>query len=659
MAITEASTTRLHKEPTPPKELNPVTPVKQETFKEVLDRTTLNIGTVDFEDPHIDPQGGTVVPNPGNDLDSVDPGPGFEEGDAINPNEWENSDFTGDQWEVPTEPWTLQNAQNYVGEYLNTSTIPPEFYEGMEGAVPNLAESMAEAMDFTIEEALSADIPWTEHEFPDNPGLHPNVQPENTISLETSQALHANETGDDPASSFASAAYSQIVENDQFVQHFLSGSYGWKPGDMANLIGDVIGTYALVGDQSSIDPGENGVLLEQSVVGLENWAAQLRELMDNYDGTWAPYYWDVGFLPTEQGQDDPLYPVLEYDESSYTHNAENMVDMFMEEDWENIYGPFLTNIGVSLEDWMEEWGQYLIDYTHQPAQDIRETALKEKESLMAQMAPIMEQYRVSTGKTGFQDHYSSNMELENFMQQYQNATNEIDQLAWEQEQQYYDEWMANWTSNTLGIAELGAFDICHYNPDWDICNYELGDDTNFDYWEHFCGDNPEHPLCLDPNSFVEEWNPDEDGNNYDECLDPTNYFIDQFGQCHGPCCQNQGDADYDGDYPEMQASPDQFPNDQRNAFEDIWYSDWWLPDPITGEDSEVLNFMTYGTGGWTNLSEDTWNAAPAGGATGTADNGPEFNECTPCGNVESSVWWAMVNCCPGTFEDCMYNNNCN
>tara|TARA_R110002110_G_scaffold414304_1_gene643978 strand:+ start:490 stop:2442 length:1953 start_codon:yes stop_codon:yes gene_type:complete len=650
MAIAEVRNNSLHKVPAPPKELHPVAPIKQETFQEVLDRNSINIGTTDFDKPHNDYQGGAISPTPGEDIEGAELGPPYEEGGSINPNPWEEGDAIDDGSEPPDPYFPLERAEDYVAEFLKTSSIPPSFYEGFESSVPQLAESMEEMMDFTVEDALSSDLPWTEHE---GTGL----------SQASSEDLHYGETKEDPASSFSSAVMNELLDNDQFVQTFLSGQYGWKIGDQANFIGDLIGSYALAGPESGVIPDghdspQGDVIAASMTIGLENWSAKMREMMDGYTGEYAPFYWDnLGFLP---GDPDgfPLHPLLESPEDvAYQWTPEGMVDLYQNEDWETIYGPFLTRIGVSLEDWMDEWGQYLIDYSHKPAQDIRETAANQKNALMAQMAPVMEQYRTSSAKTGFQDHYSTNIELANLMASYTDASNQLDQQAWEEEQQYYDEFMADWTSNVMDLTQLGAFNICNYNPEWAMCDgWELGDEIDHDYQGGFCEDNPEHPLCLDPNDFYEDYEEDDGtGDQTDECMDPSNYFIDQFGQCHGPCCANQGDEGYSGAYPELQPDTDQFPptftdENLANSFENIWYSEWTLPE------SDVLNFLVDGQP----INEEAWNAMPSAGAPGWADDGPGVEtSCVGCGNNPQAVWSSLVNCCPGTFEECYYNNNCN
>ena len=170
----------------------------------------------------------------------------------------------------------------------------------------------------------------------------------------------------------------------------------------------------------------------------------------------------------------------------------------------------------------------------------------------------------------------------------------------------------------------------HQNKIWGhFHEYEYGDPID-NYWSGFCEDNPEHPVCVEV--IPEPWVPDDDGGGEQPCMNGVNYFVDSGGQCYTFTTNS------DWGTVQQNCCEELLENTHYGSQEDWMWTDAWDVD-----------------------GDGEGDLVQCGLASGSDDDSPECTGCQGCGNCESQLIQAMAgdfNCCPGTYEDCLYNGNC-
>ena len=182
---------------------------------------------------------------------------------------------------------------------------------------------------------------------------------------------------------------------------------------------------------------------ENPAYGVGQFLENFPSTLEGYTGQHAPEYWS-GFFDIS---DEDL--VL---------TAEEMLNAFEDEDWLELYGPWLANMGIGIDEWMEQYGEYLTPPDVNIQSDLLDTRDKMREESRSQVYQQLDSERMNMVKTGFQTSYQSASNLNNIITDFDNLINDIDNQAQEGLNNYAEGYYADWLSLNMNLAEMGAFD---------------------------------------------------------------------------------------------------------------------------------------------------------------------------------------------------------
>jgi len=202
---------------------------------------------------------------------------------------------------------------------------------------------------------------------------------------------------------------------------------------MHTLYADLPDHLGYVGE--SISVFWNEVLNREDSIGEES------------QNPYAPDYWES------------VYSIPWSDVST---TADELVDAWMDGDWMEIYGPFVSNLaqemGITVEDWMDEYGSYLEPYNPEIAQGLRSSLSEFKNEARVRVQGDLDEERMNMVKSGFTESYQNIEALNSLISDFDATVNIADADAEQDIDDYNDSWYAGFLDTMMELGELGAFE---------------------------------------------------------------------------------------------------------------------------------------------------------------------------------------------------------
>ena len=304
----------------------------------------------------------------------------------------------------------------------------------------------------------------------------------------------------DTSESFNNWANTNILSSEPFILDFLSGYTGFQVNENQGELGvsghweRLVSAYrGWTGSSESWygnpNPSFGEGLFAEDTPSLETmesdknminqWWEGLNQQMMQSSGQYAPDYWSDYFSITDE---------------DLVMSAEEMMEAFQNEDWFTLYGPWLADLGISIEDWMAEYGDYMTPPDAQILSNIEETGASLKEEAYVGVGQKLDAERMNMVKTGFQTSYQSTDNVNAIMSDFDNLMTSIDNQTQSGIQQYAEEFYNDWLSLNMSLAQDGAF------GDLDIEEEVVEEELP---WINPCDISPGLPGCpsgpFDPN----------------------------------------------------------------------------------------------------------------------------------------------------------------
>jgi len=256
--------------------------------------------------------------------------------------------------------------------------------------------------------------------------------------------------------------WSQTLGSEEYVLDYLGGYTGFQLNTsfVIEAFDEVAHWYhSWTGEGGeNYDPENPPISFEAAAEQLEaidTWDTNIGQLEGAYTGQYAPTYWSDYFSITDE---------------DIVMDAQEMMDAFLEEDWITLYGPWIANLGIDIDEWMEVYGMYLTPPDVQILSDIEETGASLKEEAYAEIGQTLDVERMNMVKTGFQTSYQSTENLNAIIGDFDTLISTIDNQTEQGMQQYAEEFYNDWLSLNQSLAQDGAFTAGCINPEAD--NYD-------------------------------------------------------------------------------------------------------------------------------------------------------------------------------------------
>tara|TARA_R110002012_G_scaffold154312_3_gene314561 strand:+ start:1510 stop:3165 length:1656 start_codon:yes stop_codon:yes gene_type:complete len=443
------------------------TPGLEELFNSVEEQGVI----VDQEDPiNTDPNlgpdtGGEYDPSPDNDFwTGVDFYAAREDARAFYDTNFSNSP-NGDgigtfHQKFGSNPGS-DGLQDYFNDKFSDSEYTLQFLGGISGGW-NLETEPTPGYNFDPASAWRKYLEW-KHVW--RLGGHPN--PANDMTQD-----EYNETGGPRA---IYEANPDIYGTDESQWSFISGGMNTASSAGFNLL------YATGGPSFDVVAPPNGVWDEgedwddQSLPGQDTWGnnqydegeeftdteqlvgalgssihtylqeVERREntLSDQFNNPHAPSYWEG------------IYSIPWQDTVT---TANEMADAWQDENWLEVYGPFISGLGITIEQFMDEYGGYLEPYNPDIPQEIQQTIGSFKNEARQRVQGDLDEERMSMVKSGFTESYQNTEALNNLINDFDATINTLDSDAAEDINNYNESWYSDFIQTMTEIGELGGFD---------------------------------------------------------------------------------------------------------------------------------------------------------------------------------------------------------
>ena len=146
-------------------------------------------------------------------------------------------------------------------------------------------------------------------------------------------------------------------------------------------------------------------------------------------------------------------------------SANDLVDDWIAGNWEEVFGPFIANLGITAEEFMNHYGAYLEPYDVTVPQDLRSGLEDIKNESRAQAHMDLEEARVNMVKSGFTESYQHVESLNELLANFDATINMADYEAEQAIDNYNESWQNGFIDTMTELAEMGAFEIETW---WDL-----------------------------------------------------------------------------------------------------------------------------------------------------------------------------------------------
>ena len=204
--------------------------------------------------------------------------------------------------------------------------------------------------------------------------------------------------------------------------------------------------YAVWTGQAPWTPSPGGTpsltQMENAIYYLEEWYGHVQDLEEGYTGEFAPPYWHYAYDISDEDT------VL---------TSQELIDAMAEEDWLEIYGPMLAGMGITVEEWFAEYGQYITAPDLELAEDIEMTRDKLIDEAYANVGADLDTEQMNMVKTGFGTQYQSTSNINQMISEFDTLINTIDTQTDAQLEGWSDEFYNSWLAENMALTAMGAF----------------------------------------------------------------------------------------------------------------------------------------------------------------------------------------------------------
>ena len=151
-------------------------------------------------------------------------------------------------------------------------------------------------------------------------------------------------------------------------------------------------------------------------------------------------------------------------------DANELVDLWNAEEWQTIFGPMIGGVGVDVEDWMEEWSEYIQPWDPTGIHQITDLRDSQTQEARIELMSVLEDQKNKIGQSGFTETYAGTQLMNDTINEFSGILDSIDTQAQASMQSEYEMWAADFWTGIQMTTELGAFDVCHYHPEWHFCD---------------------------------------------------------------------------------------------------------------------------------------------------------------------------------------------
>ena len=167
------------------------------------------------------------------------------------------------------------------------------------------------------------------------------------------------------------------------------------------------------------------------------------DIGDSYNNVHAPSYWEG------------IYNIPWADT---VVTANELADAWQDDNWLEVYGPFISGLGITIEEFMEEYGAFLEPYNPEIPQEIQDTIGSFKHEARTRVQGDLDEERMNMVKSGFTESYQNTEALNSLINDFDATINTLDSDAAEDINNYNDSWYAGFIETMTELGEIGAFD---------------------------------------------------------------------------------------------------------------------------------------------------------------------------------------------------------
>lgn len=175
-----------------------------------------------------------------------------------------------------------------------------------------------------------------------------------------------------------------------------------------------------------------------------------KESMAGYMGGYIPEYW---------------HGLYSLPDANLVMDNEEMIDAWTGDDYFSMIAPFIAGLGITVDEWMEQYGSYLEPYDLTVSQGIRDDINVLKDEARTAVSGSLEEEKMNMVKTGFEQTYQSTQNINDIFSMFDNTLNALDSQGELDLNQYNQGWYSSLLEMFATLGETGAFEWDTWNPD--------------------------------------------------------------------------------------------------------------------------------------------------------------------------------------------------